>query len=298
MTRSQTQYHYHQEPDGYISASPLPTQAELSDYYAETYYQAPVSSTYQESYDEVELKYKHLKCETLLTAFKQGGIDSGELLDIGAGEGFLMHNAEKFGFSVTGIDFSGFGVSKFFPNLKDRLITGDVYDNLDNLIAEKRSFSACSAINILEHVMEPVGFLQKARKLLKPGGCIAVTVPNDFSKMHQLLKQEKMIDRDFWFAPPEHLHYFNCENLQTFCKNNQFEVLDAFAEFPVDIYLLHPASNYILDPQQGKAANRARILHELLIAEAGIEPYLDYYRAMFKVGIGRNITVILRPISA
>jgi hypothetical protein len=38
--------------------------------------------------------------------------------------------------------------------------------------------------------------------------------------------------------------------------------------------------------------------HDIMIASKnGVKKYLDYYRAMFNVGIGRDITVIVRPTS-
>ena len=94
---------------------------------------------------------------------------------------------------------------------------------------------------------------------------------------------------------PQHLHYFNAENLPRFCAARGYDVLDAYSDFPIDLFLLHPGSNYVADTGKGPAAHRARVLHDLLIADAGLDRYLAFYRAMFQVGIGRDITVVLRP---
>ena len=104
-----------------------------------------------------------------------------------------------------------------------------------------------------------------------------------------------MIDREFWFVPPHHLQYFNTDNLVPYMEKNGFEVVDAFSDFPVDLYLLHAESNYIMKPASGRDANRARMQHDLMIVQKyGLDRYLDYYRAMFKVGLGRDINVIAR----
>jgi len=281
-------------PEGYISAAPLPSPEELQKFYADLYYQMPQSSTYQESYDDLEMKYKHLKCEALLHAVRQAGVDGGSFLDIGAGEGFLMSAADKQGYAVAGLDFSSYGIGKFFPELMPQHMAGDVYESLAKLRTEGKRYKVCSATNILEHVIDPDLFLASIRKVMAPTGLLAITVPNDFSELHQLLLKHGMIDREFWFVPPHHLHYFNTENLPGFLANRGFDVIDTFSDFPVDLYLLHPGSNYVMDAKNGRAAHRAKLHHDLMIARAGLDEYVNYYRAMFKANIGRNITAIVR----
>lgn len=279
---------------GYVSATPSPDPATLRKFYADLYYQSPQSSSYQENYDELEINYKRLKCDALIHAIKQAGATNGSFLDIGAGEGFLLNAAHQSGFDVTGLDFSAYGVGKFFPGLSDRHIAGDVYESLARLAAEGRRYKVCATTNVLEHVVDPDVFADAIRKVMEPDGILVVTVPNDFSKLHEVLLREHLIDREFWFVPPHHLHFFNTKTLTSYLESKDFKVLDAFSDFPVDIYLLHSGSNYVMDSTRGKEAHRARMLHDLMIADAGMDKYLDYYRAMFSVGIGRDITVIAR----
>ena len=283
--------------DGYLTTSPLPTLEELKSFYAETYYQAPQTSSYQDSYDAREIDYKNLKCEVLIRALERQVAPSGKtFLDVGAGEGFLLNAADKIGFDVMGLDFSAYGVTKFFPHLSSRCMTGDVFESLSRLLSQGRQFSVCVSINVLEHVLDPELFLQSIRNVLAPRGLLAITVPNDYSDIQQLALQERMIDREFWFAPPHHLHFFNTETLVSFLVKQKFEVLDAFSDFPVDLYLLHSGSNYVMNHVNGREANRARMFHDIMIFKKyGLDKYLDYYRAMFDVGLGRDITVIVRP---
>jgi SAM-dependent methyltransferase len=224
--------------------------------------------------------------------------ESGQhFLDVGAGEGFLLNAAHESGFQVTGLDFSAFGVSKFFPHLSERHRAGDIFHSLEQLAAEKRKFSVCTSTNVLEHVLDPDLFLKLIRSVLDDEGILAITVPNDYSDIQKLAIDEGMIDREFWFVPPHHLHFFNARNILVFLQERGFDVLDAFSDFPVDLYLLHSASNYIMNPKSGRDANRARMHHDLMIVRHyGLDKYLDYYRAMFKVGLGRDITIVVRPL--
>lgn len=282
-------------PDGRVSASPLPSRDELRTFYADLYYQSTQSATYQAEYSDLDRRHKILRCETLLQALQEAGLEPQDaFLDVGAGEGFLMDAADRSGLAVTGMDYSSFGVEKFFPRLRPRLSVGDVIDLLERFAADGVRFAACSAINVLEHVIDPAALLASIGAVLKPGGLVAITVPNDYSRLQALLRQERHIDRDFWFSPPQHLQYFNADSLPRFCAAHGFELVDGFSDFPIDLYLLHPGSNYVMEPANGPAAHRARLLHDLLIAEQGVRPYLRFYRALFEVGGGRNITVILR----
>jgi len=286
-----------EQPGGWISASPLPSKEELQKFYADLYYQSTQSASYQASYSELELRYRSLRCEALLHALKGAGISNGdEFLDVGAGEGFLMDAADRNGLVVTGLDYSSFGVGKFFPRLKDRLFDGDVIELLDGLATAGRRVAVCSVINVLEHVLDPIQLLASVRRVLAPRGIAAITVPNDYSRLQALLRDEQMIDRDFWCSPPQHLHYFNADNLSRFCASQGFALVDGFSDFPIDLYLLHPGSNYVIESRNGPAAHRARLLHDLLIAQHGMDRYLQVYRALFGVGAGRNVTVLLRPI--
>lgn len=284
-------------PSGFVSTTPLPTKEELQKFYAETYYQAPVSSTYQESYDELELDYKRTKCKAMIHALRGLAPGSGQkFLDVGAGEGFLLNAAHESGFQVTGLDFSAFGVDKFFPLLSERHRAGDIFESLEQLAAEKQKFAVCTSTNVLEHVLDPDLFLKSIRNILDENGILAITVPNDYSDIQKLAIDEGMIDREFWFVPPHHLHFFNTRNILVFLKERGFDVLDAFSDFPVDLYLLHSASNYVMNPKSGRDANRSRMHHDLMIVRHyGLDKYLDYYRAMFKVGLGRDITIVVRP---
>jgi hypothetical protein len=92
------------------------------------------------------------------------------------------------------------------------------------------------------------------------------------------------------------LHYFNVRSLLAFCERQGFRVIDAFADFPIEVFLLHPGSNYVEQPKMGKAAHHARMEPDLLIAEQGLDVYLDLYRALFRAGMGRDLTVLLRVI--
>jgi hypothetical protein len=123
---------------------------------------------------------------------------------------------------------------------------------------------------------------------------LLITLPNDFSELQDLAMQLGHIQKEFWFAPPDHLYYFNTKNIVPFVHDLGFEIVDMYSSYPVDFFLFHPGSNYINDKKQGKAAHFARIHIDMLMSKSGIPHLLDLYRCMAKCGVGRDFTVILR----
>jgi SAM-dependent methyltransferase len=217
------------------------------------------------------------------------------ILDLGCGEGFIVKTAFNEGYKVTGIDFSSFGIDKWNPEIAHLCQFGDIYKLLDEAVVSGQRYDVCILRNVLEHVIDPAGLLVKIRKILNVGGIAIISVPNDYSALQDLALSKGMIDREFWFAPPDHLYYFNTENIVPFMQKNDYAVMDMFSSFPVDFFLFHEGSNYIKNRSAGKAAHNARITIDLLLAQQGMEKFLNLYRAMAACGVGRDFTVVVKP---
>jgi len=284
---------------GYVSADPLPSAEELSHFYADVYFQQQASSTYQAEYSDDELTQKRLRSALTIHSVNEcrgTPIAMGCFVDVGCGEGFTLAEARKAGFEIVGLDFSSYGVDKFHPDLAKYTRQGDAIDLVDAMIASGERAAVCVLQNVLEHVRYPTQVMDKLRKLIQPDGLVVITVPNDYSRTQQRLQELGLSDHEYWFVPPQHLHYFNSDNLQKFVRSMSFEIVDMFGDFPIEMFLFHPASNYVLDRQRGKDAHRARVLLDLLLAERGLTPYLQFCRALTACGMGRNITFVLKPV--
>lgn len=291
-------YRLVQQPEGFQSVDPLPDPQALADFYARLYYQTPQSATYQTSYSNDELEQRYLRGRLTLHAVARaapGDPASRDFLEVGFGEGFLLQVAREAGYRIRGIDFSDYGLKRFHPGLADSIETGDAFAILDRTAADGRCYDVCCLQNVLEHVLDPRALTQQIRRLLKPGGVAVITVPNDFSRVQLKARALGLISRDFWVGPPAHLHYFNTATLPRFMAAMGFVTLDAFADFPIDLFLYHPGSNYIETPTAGKPAHKARIELDLLLAENGLGPLHELCQAMTRCGIGRNVTIVARP---
>jgi len=144
----------------------------------------------------------------------------GRLFDIGCGVGNFIVAARSQGFDVTGIDWDTkaiqigkevLGLEKIFP------ISIEEY-------TEKNSgeiFDVVSFFEVLEHQDDPVGFLSQVRRLVKPGGYIALSVPN---------RNRFQKGLDTTDLPPNHLTRWNPKALTGFLRGHGFEIISCREE--------------------------------------------------------------------
>jgi len=99
-----------------------------------------------------------------------------KFLDIGAGEGKTLLEGIRRGWDVTGIDI----VDNRLKEAKAEKIKFISAKFLEYQFAEN-SFDFIYLDSVLEHVQEPVEYLTKIKRILKPGGIVYIGVPNEDS---------------------------------------------------------------------------------------------------------------------
>lgn len=137
----------------------------------------------------------------------------GRLLDIGAGSGWLVEHMAALGWQAEGLDFDARAVEQ--ARAKGlRMHRGGL---LEQHFADAR-FDAVTMSHSIEHVHEPLAWLAEARRILRPGGRLALATPNTRSLLHCRFAMH-------WFAldPPRHLHLFNRAALQLALRKAGFE---------------------------------------------------------------------------
>jgi 2-polyprenyl-3-methyl-5-hydroxy-6-metoxy-1,4-benzoquinol methylase len=281
---------------GFLQIVDLPSSEELKTYYAERYYQAQ-KGNYREAYSDQERAFLALKIaqKASVATSLRGSNTPASLLDVGCGEGFTLAWFHEQGWSVEGIDHSVDGLELMNPGLLSKVEAGDLFDLLDHRIAGEKRHDLVWLNNVLEHVVDPVGLLVSLRQLVTPEGVLVVTVPNDGSVYQENLLEHGDIPDRFWIAIPDHLAYFNYASLAHTAEATGWICREIIADFPIDIFLLHPGSNYVRDRANGPDAHRARIRMELMLGEQPCDKVTEFYSAMARVGLGRNITAFLLP---
>ncbi len=281
---------------GFWEIANKPTPRELGRYYADKYYQEGRGS-YELAYSPEELRYFDAKLGQRWAVLQQHLAPSPaarRLLDVGCGEGYALAFFRRHGWNVKGIDFSSAGVQSKNPDCMDALATGDLFELLSAEVAAGKTYDVVWLQNVLEHVLDPLGLLTSLRSLVAPGGLAVVTVPNDCSVTQRAALAAQHVDSAFWVAPPDHLSYFDHLSLASAADETGWHCVEMLGDFPIDWFIFHPGSNYVRDPSKGKAAHAARVELENLIHEQPIEDVIRFWSALARIGLGRDITAVLK----
>lgn len=281
---------------GFLELVVKPTSEQLSEYYADKYYQSE-KGNYRKSYPQCELDVIRIRvAHRAGHAARLRGTDApGRLLDVGCGEGFVLADFAARGWQVEGIDHSIEGVATMNPDLVPHVHQGNLFSELQSRIAKCSAYELVWLGNVLEHVLDPVGLMQTLRRLVRPGGVLIVTVPNDGTAFHsELLADGAIPEPPFWIAIPDHISYFTADSLTRLAEATGWSCRDLQGDFPIDLYLAHAGSNYVMDRSKGPEAHSARLRLERHIGRAGAERANAFYSALAGVDLGRNITAYLK----
>lgn len=143
--------------------------------------------------------WHHLKAIKFIQArFYTGNVKS---LDIGCFNGFFVKKLLSFGYDAQGVDFNKnavvYGQEKL--GLGSRISTLTI----DEMIWQGKHFDVITLFEVLEHLPDPKAFLVDIAKLLKKGGVLILSTPNNKMCWHPPL--------DY---PPHHLSRFTTKSLK------------------------------------------------------------------------------------
>jgi SAM-dependent methyltransferase len=149
----------------------------------------------------------------------------GRLLDVGSGTGIFLHLASEKGWKPLGIDICAESAEKAATEFDLRVDVGDFQVSA----YEPASFDAVTMLDVLEHTVDPIGFLRRAFEVLRPGGILYVAVPNQRCLITVLLDRWIRAGgpmREFFLAHLyviPHVHYFCPITLRRSIENVGFQ---------------------------------------------------------------------------
>jgi SAM-dependent methyltransferase len=149
------------------------------------------------------------------------------VLDIGCAQ---LANKNLLNEQVIGLDLK----EAELPSNYTEFIQGD----LDVLIKQNRTFDAIVAGEILEHLIDPIQFLQQCNSLLNDEGVIAISTPNPHSIIEILLTIT--LNRKFFYTK-DHIMLFPQRWLIRMLEVSSFENVRLLsAGFPIPYHGLIP----------------------------------------------------------
>jgi len=102
-----------------------------------------------------------------------------KLLDIGCGGGLVAEPLARLGFAVTGVDAAAEGIEIASAHAKAHGLAIDYrVGTAEALFEAGKQFDAVTALEIVEHVVDPAAFLGTIGGLVRPGGAVVLSTLN------------------------------------------------------------------------------------------------------------------------
>ena len=146
-------------------------------------------------------------------AFLREPLKPGRLLDAGCGGGEFLALAQGAGWSGVGFDYE----ERMIARARARGVEAHA-STFEDFCASRREgeFDAAVLFDVLEHTPEPAELVDRLAPLLKPGGVLAVTLPN--------ARRPLPFVREEHDYPPHHFTRWTPEALRGFLERRGFEV--------------------------------------------------------------------------
>lgn len=288
------EYFLYKHELGYYEISNKPTEEELDNFYSNLLYQDPEKSTssYSINYSNDEVEYIENKSRKIYNVVKDS--PTKKLLDVGCGEGYVSRYFLDLQYEVKCLDYSSYGVETHNSSVLEYFIKGDVFKNLDTIIANREKYGIVILNNVIEHVLDPIKILNKIKVLLDKDGILVITAPNDFSNLQSYLLKNEHISEMNWVAPPMHLSYFTLTSLSNLVKYCGYSIYNYYAEYPIDFDLLVNHTNYVNNKDIGKDSHLKRLRVDNFLCSQSISNTNKYYKCLADLNAGRDIVMFVK----
>jgi SAM-dependent methyltransferase len=200
-----------------VRTEPVLSDSELEQYYSPPYYGDGKKKfigftetlTYFFNYRRARSIFSHIN-----SVQKHPENYVNKILDIGCGRGTLLKILKRMGCECYGferVEFPGDG-----PDRDIHFYSGKLTD----ISFVESFFDAVVIWHVLEHVDDPILTIQETARILRPGGILAVAVPN-FGSFQAGIFRESWFHLDL----PRHRHHFAPDTLLSCLSKNGFGII-------------------------------------------------------------------------
>ncbi len=166
---------------GAFSLHPFPTSHDIKELYQDlgVFSDVPANPfTNRLLFKQFEYLYREFADGTRFvakTCLRIADAAAPRVLDVGCGRGILLGKFQRYRPTavVTGIDLDPGAKANAPAGLHDNVLTGSVDD-----VPSDRRFDIITAQFVIEHVLEPVSFLNRIHALLADDGCVMLSTPD------------------------------------------------------------------------------------------------------------------------
>jgi 2-polyprenyl-3-methyl-5-hydroxy-6-metoxy-1,4-benzoquinol methylase len=176
---------------GLLSSSPIPSSRQIEDHYREKFHVGNY-----ETLRRYASQYRHVYEQMAnWVAPKQGE----RMLDVGCFTGDLIDVLRGRGADAYGLELQPEAVQIAQERMPGRVFQADVHGSM----FPAGPYDTITMMGLIEHVVDPVNFIRRARSLLTPNGRLLLQTPDASSLLARAM-------RSHWppLAPIEHIHLF------------------------------------------------------------------------------------------
>jgi 2-polyprenyl-3-methyl-5-hydroxy-6-metoxy-1,4-benzoquinol methylase len=201
-----------------VRTEPVLTDDELNKYYDIQYFGSD-KAKFSSLAETLTRFFSYLRARSILSRINRNPLflhtnSSPKILDIGCGRGNLLKALKQLKCDCCGIERTEFPVDTSLKNIR-------IYkEKLEDISFAESLFDAVVIWHVLEHVDNPVETLREASRILKPGGIIAIAVPN-FGSFQARLFRESWFHLDL----PRHRYHFTQHTLLRLLDKNGFKII-------------------------------------------------------------------------
>lgn len=191
------------------STYPLPSPDLLRALYANDYYGGPDAARFRlEPLQRVVRFFRWRRARMLKR--RLGGARGRRILDVGCGRGDMLRALQRWGADVYGTEAST-AAARVAGGLvgPDRVFVGELVDARH----PPDSFDCITLWHVLEHVREPDALLREVARILRPGGCVYMEVPNAGG-----WSARRFGARWLAYDVPKHLFHFSPDTLNALAR--------------------------------------------------------------------------------
>jgi SAM-dependent methyltransferase len=193
---------------GLVYQNPRPTPDEISQHYPPDYevFQYKNKTSVQRFIATYGIQKR---CRAITRLKKEG-----HLLDVGCATGSFLANMRHLpGWHVQGVEISDYAANVARQNFGLEVYVGA----LEQAAFPSESFDVVTLWDVLEHLHDPSASLAEIWRILRPGGIVAIRVPNLDSWDARLFGR-------YWagWDAPRHLYVFSLSTIRAMLERHKF----------------------------------------------------------------------------
>ncbi|MBD2291993.1 class I SAM-dependent methyltransferase [Anabaena sphaerica FACHB-251] len=197
-----------------MRTNPRPTPETIGYYYPDDYGPYQFTKVSKNEKQNLPLSQKITQRIFEFNERRLPSLPPGRMLEVGCASGDFLHKMANQGWEVEGIEFSE-KAAQTARSLGYKVHIG----SLEIAPKPEQKYDLVVAWMVLEHLHDPILGLTKLQSWVKPGGWLAVSVPNIGSLEFKIFK-------DAWYALqiPTHLYHYNPNTLSQVLEHSGWKM--------------------------------------------------------------------------